>query len=244
MMKRWIVLLLVLVLAACNGNGNDDESEDADPQELMNEAAQQIDDAETFQIQLKVEGAPVSLNAESIGVAMDLNFKSAVADFVSPDRLGGNVEVQLEDSVVDFVVRVIGEEQYVQLPSLLGGGWQNVRFLSDFNPSQLVGDAGIAAALRSVQNVELVGEEELDGLPVYHLRGTIEAGLVRAVTVGLIGTEEGSLPIDLYIRRRDNRLETFRIVEPAAEEGGDTTTWTISLYDYNEDMSVEVPDIE
>lgn len=46
----------------------------------------------------------------------------------------------------------------------------------DFLPSDLQSaDQGIGNALRAAQNVQLIGEEELDGVPVYHLKADVEA---------------------------------------------------------------------
>lgn len=252
-LKRWFLLsvLLVLVLAACNGDEKKDEENnkggEATPvtaATLLENAATKIDEANTFEMVLEANGAPVALNAAAVGLNADLFFKKAQGVFVAPDSLGGVVEIALDEVVTELEIIIVGNDQFLKQSLITQNKWQAVSISPDFTPASLKGDTGIASAIRSLQNPEYVGEEDLDGLPVHHLRGEIDAALVQSVTVGFIGTSEGNIQADLYIRTDNGLLEKLVLEEPLAAESAEPTTWTISLYNYNEDFVVEAPEVE
>jgi hypothetical protein len=242
-LKIWILILL-LILAACNG---DDEAESLDPAAILESAAQQLDDAESFELTLEVSGAPVHLNAEAIGLDTPIQLRRAEGFVARPDGLQANVTVLIEDSAVEIEVIAVADDQYLFHPILTLGRWQAITFSPDFNPASLVdGDQSIANALRSAAEVTDMGEADLDGLTVYHLHGQVEAAQVKAVTVGLIGTETGSVEADFFIRQDNGRLEQLVLVEPINPEidPDEASTWAIGLYNYGTDVTVTAPEIE
>lgn len=246
MTRRLILLLCLLIglLAACNG---DDEGGEAttttDPNELINSSAQKLQETTSFQLELTATGTPVVINLAGIGMEdTELIFQRAEGTFVAPDKMQANVTVTLEEVGTEVQVIAVGADQYINHQLLTLGQWQQQTF-ADFNPADLVSaEQGIANAVRSMQNPTYVGEDDLDGIEVHHIRGQIDASLVRSITVGLIGTETGNLNTDLYIRQQDGLLERLVIEEPI--EGGEPTIWTIGLYGYNDDYSIATPEVQ
>ncbi|MBZ0306806.1 MAG: LppX_LprAFG lipoprotein [Anaerolineae bacterium] len=246
MTQKWILLslILLLTLAACNGDV-EEKTEEATPvnaQTLISNAAAKIDEANTFELVLEVSGAPILLNAEEIGLNESLAFRRAQGVFVAPDKLGGTVEIALEDIVTELEIILVGNQQFIKQAFITGGEWQEMTFSENFTPASLKGETGIANAIRSMQQVEYVGEKELDGLAVYHIRGVVDAGLVKSITVGFIGTSQGNIQTDLYVRKDDGLLEKLVLQEPLQEGAEAPTTWTISLYNYNEEYTIEIPE--
>jgi hypothetical protein len=236
-------LALSAFLLACGGGGESDSAA-VDPASLISTAAQKLDEANSFQLALAVSGAPATLDANAIGTDLILTLQRAEGVFVRPDGLQGKVTVKIEDAAAEVEMAAIGDDQYLRHVLLTGGTWQALTFSPDFNPANLVtGEASIAAALRAAQNVTLVGEEDLDGLPVYHLKGQVEAARVESVTVGLIGTATGLIQVDFYIRQRDGLLERLDLTEPIAEGQTEATRWTIGLYEYNGEFTVNRPKV-
>lgn len=249
-LKRWFLFLL-MILAACNGdkgeNGNEGDTEteaSVTPEVLIETAATQVDEAETFELVLEARGAPVLLNAAAIGLDVALSFKKAQGVFAAPESMGGIVEIALDDVVTELEIILIGNQQYIKQSLITQNKWQQMTISPDFTPASFKGETGIANAIRSLQAVEYVGEEDLDGVPVHHIRGTVDAALVKSVTVGFIGTSQGSIKTDLYIRVEDGLLEKMVLEEPLAEGATEPTTWTISLYNYNEEYVIEPPEVE
>jgi hypothetical protein len=237
-------MLLVVGIVAC-GNGDDKEEDTpADPAALMRETATNIDQAQSFRLLLDQEGQPTIIENE---LDIEVSFNNADAIFVQPDRVRAKVSVSIEALTQDLQIIAVSENQYVNNRFLTNDQWQAMTFAHDFSPADLQSaDQGIGNALRSAQNVELVGEEELDGVPVYHLKAIVEANLVRSLTVGLIGTREGTVEIDIYIRTRDKNLAQINLNEPPDAESQESTIWTISFAgygNYNADEITE-PEVE
>ena len=241
-----IAVGFLFVIAAC-GDSNDDKTETpADPAALMQEAASQIDQAQSFRLLLAQEGQPTVIENE---LELAITFNSADAIFVQPDRVRGKVSVSIEALTQEVQLIAVAENQYINNRFLTNDQWTLMTFAHDFLPSDLQSaDQGIGNALRAAQNVQLIGEEELDGVPVYHLKADVEATLVRSVTVGLIGTHEGTIEIDVYIRTRDKNLAQIKLNEPAQPdaENQDPTIWTISFAGYGNYKAEEVeePEVE
>jgi|GEM_PF-6044508 len=240
------ILILVgvaAVVAACGGN-DDTSNEDVDPQALLEQAATELDNTDSFEIVLGTDGAPVTLNAGNVGLDIPITLEGAEGAFVRPDALGGTVKVLLEDIAADVDIAIIGDDQYINQTLITFGNWQLMTFLDDFNPETLLsGDDSIQAALRAFENITYEGQTDLDGLSVHHVRGEVAAAKVDAVTVGLIGTDTGTIVVDAYIRTNDNRLEQLVVNEPASDTNSGAVTWTIGLYNYNGDYEVTRPKV-
>lgn len=240
-----LMALLLAVLAACNGNDEDDAAdEDVDPQELLNEAAAKLTDIGSFEFVLSASGAPVTLRGADLGQETDVIFQRAEGFFVAEDRMQADVELALTDSfTIQPVLVAIGDDQFYRLESL---PWQATTLAPGFNPEDFVSeDQGLANALRSIEQIEYLGIEELDGIDVHHITGVVDAELVTTLTVGLIGTREGQIDVDVFIRTRDQQVEQMVMQEPINPniDPDKPTVWRIGLYNYNGDLSIEVPEV-
>ena len=241
---RTIVFVLIILLAACNGDSKSAKDNSSDPREVVNDAAQKLDNANSFELILAVEGSPVYLDVSNILDDAILALQRAEGEFVAPDKIRATVTVLFQDIPTEVNMLAIGEEQFIWHQLITRGQWQAETLAAGFNPASLKSDeTGIANAVRSLENLEFVGNEDLDGIEVTHVRGTVEASLVQSVTVGLIGTDIGNIKADLFIRTRDGQLEKMTLEEPLREGEESPTIWTIALYGYNGDYTIEKPEI-
>lgn len=244
-MKTKIVTLLalILLLAACGGDDEDESNDVAPPEELIAAAATAIDDASAFQISIAATGSPVALNAETIGLDVPITFQRAEGAFVAPDSLGGDVTILIEDVTAEVDMIVVGPDQYLNHPLITLGNWRQITFSETFDASNLVvSENSIASALNEMSAIEYIGEEDLDGLPMHHIRGVVASERVSAVTVGLIG-DEGEVALDLFIRTSDGLLEQLVITEEETDRADGAVEWTIGLFDYNGDYQIDRPEV-
>jgi LppX_LprAFG lipoprotein len=247
MLQRFslLILILLLVLTACDDD-KADTIETTDPAQLIADAAKKLDETTSFQLSLEVSGAPVALDAEGIGLDFPVTVKGAEGVFVAPDAMQAKVTVLLEDIPAEIDVIAVDQDQYLNHVLITFGKWEAIVFSENFNPRTLKeGENSIAAALRSLENVAYVGEEDLDGLAVHHIHGEVDALRLDAVTVGLMGIIEGMVAVDAYIRTDGGQLEKMVLVEPINPQidPNQATTWTIGLYDYNGDYTVTRPTV-
>jgi hypothetical protein len=200
----------------------------------------QLEAAQSFELTLAVSGAPVLLDAESAGMDLSIGVVGAEGYVTRPNGVQAVVNVQIEDVQTQVNIIALGGEQFTKHILLTGNRWQALAFSENFNAQGLLsGDTSLTAALASISNLEYVGQTEVDGVQMYHLRGQVEAARVKNVTVGLVRAEEGLLAVDLYLRTRDQRLERLVIEEPVLPD--QATTWTLGFYNYDGDHAKIVP---
>lgn len=242
-----VVLLIVggaaFFLLTGDDSGNNEELPEAEP--LMQTAAANLQDAETFQMEMRHEGTS-TLITEFLG--FKIFFDRATALFIQPDRISALVSVQIDSIIQDFDLIIIGDDHYGKNRVLTQGQWESMTLAPGFKGSDLQDDEyGINVALENIEQLEMVGRADVDGIPVYHLTGMVDARYVRSVTVGLMGTVEGLIPVDIYVRVRDSYPARLILTEPRSN-GEDTlepTVWTIDFVGYNRDgLAVTEPDLE
>ena len=250
MKKRLIVLFMLipaLLLAACGSDENNDETP-TDTTALINNAADELDNASSFQFVLTQTGAETFFIFGDLQ-DFDIVFGNAVATFVSPDRVKADFNVRVNANTVKAEILAVGTNQYLNLSLLTGNDYVQDVYVEDFQPSDLISsERGLGSALRNMQNVEFIGNEDiLGGIAVYHLRGTIIADRVRSVTVGLMATETGDIVTDLYIRRDGtNRVALIELQEPSPPDAEEdlSKTWVIEFRGYNQEYTIVEPTTE
>lgn len=246
-----VLVTLTVFLGACNGNdGEEDTPTPApSPHDLLNEATEKIATATSFVIEISVSGPPVRIQVSGVVLPEEipLIFEYARGAFVAPDRLQAAIDVRVGDAVTRTEVIALGGDQYMRGDLLTQGNWVEEQVIRNFSPEDLLApDSGIPSALSKIRNVELVERTDLDGVPVNHLRGTIDAHDVYALTFGLMGMREGEMALDIYLLTDGSWVEKIVMQEPLpadAEEGAEPTRWTINVLDYNQDITIAAPEL-
>lgn len=240
-MRRLITLASLLLmgglLAACGANSEPPP----DPIPLLETAAQNIHDAESFKIEVWREGAPYFIESDVIDG--NLLFDRATMGYVSPDTLQGSVRAKLGSLPFTLNILARGDLQWVQLPGVM---WTDeLYFAPGFNPQDLIAeDTGFRAALSALIDIEMLGQETLDsGIAVWHMNGMADGAAVTDLLVGLIEAE-GEVIIDAYISVRDTTPARLVITMPGTEteDVPEPTQWIVEVYDYNEPVEITGPE--
>lgn len=248
MKRSWFLLVLLIVLPVLVACGNGDEEDDSpeDVAALLNAAADELDNAESYQFVLRQSGAPTRFEFEGFE-AIDITFNDATATFISPNTVKADLSVSLDASTQKAEIIGVEDRQYFRQALITGGEWEQQNLVPSFQPADLQSeDAGIGSALRSMENAEFIGNEERDGIRVFHIRGQVPAERLNSVTVGLMSTRTGQITTDVYIRRDDtNRVAFIELEEPSPPDTEDTLakTWEIEFRGYNQDYTVNEPDV-
>lgn len=238
-MKRWgasLILAALVVVTGCTGSAI---TPTPAPLSLLAEAAATIRDAQSFAVSINRTGAPVYVDTQGV-----IAFQRANGYYVAPDRVQARVRVLVSGLAGDIDVIAIGDDQYYRHSILTGGRWLNALFSPGFNAENLVrSESGLSRAMNAIQNVVLLGLEDLNGIAMWHLTGTAVGSEVAALTFELIPAEADVL-IDLYIRADNGHAERLVLVQPdtVSETEPEPSTWTVEVFDYNGDYTIQAPE--
>ncbi len=237
-MKGWTAVLVLAALVLVVGCTGSAATPTPEPSSLLREAATYIREAQSFAVSINRTGAPVYVDTQGL-----INFQRATGYYVAPDRVQARVRVLVSGLAGDIDVIAVGDEQYYRHSILTGGQWLNAQFSPGFNAENLVrSESGLSRAMGAIRNVALLGIKDVDGIAMWHLTGTAVGSEVAALTFELIPAE-ADVSLDLYIRVDDGHAERMVLVQPdtVSETEPEPSTWTVEVYDYNGDYTVEVP---
>ncbi|MCC7448268.1 MAG: LppX_LprAFG lipoprotein [Anaerolineae bacterium] len=244
--RRWAVSLILLLITACTTTQPASPTPLPDAQTLMNKAAQEVKNAKSLKFKLQLSGAPsfVDPPTEPGGPGNNISFVSADGAYVSPDRVQAKVVAKLFGLAGEVEVIAIGDCQWMRNKILTADKWVAQIFSPGFNAAKLVSsDEGIQAALKALKDVKLVGQETVDGVPMYHITGKADGKDIAALTVGLIRGSD--VQGDIYIVIETGRVDRVQLVQPdtITEKEPKPTTWLIEIFDYDKaDAKITAPD--
>lgn len=244
--RLWLVLVLLMAIVALIACGNSDEDDEApeDVNAILNAAADELDNAESFQLVLQTSGAPTTFVFAGFDAVI---FNNATATFISPNTVKADLSVAIGASTQKGEIVAVEDRQYFNQPLITGGEWDAMELVPNFEPADLQSpETGIGSALRNMRDVEFIGNEEVNSLAVHHIRGTVDAERVRSVTVGLMSTATGDIVIDIYVRRDGtNRVALIELEEPSPPDSEEdlSKTWEIEFRGYNQDYTINEPEV-
>ena len=241
--RRTVITLLLglcaLLAAACN---DDKEKKDGgatggarqpDPATLAQQAADGVEALKSFHFLLEHEngGTPIVLN---------LLMTRAEGDIVKPDRIRADVDAtatQLGNANIKAKVFSVGDRgvisnpfntrQYIPLP-------ENVRLADVVDPG-----AGAVAAMRSVQNPRITGEETIGGTKVWRLEGEIDAAALTQVAAI---AEPGYVVKGIaWIGQNKPLVHRVRLEGPLGSKDPPNIVRKIELSKFDEKVDIELP---
>ena len=233
------VALLALLASAC---GDDKDKKDGgaatggrqpDPAVLATQAADAVEALKSFHFLLEHEngGSPIVLN---------LLMTRAEGDISKPDRLRADVEAratQLGNANVKVkVFNVVNQgvisnpftpQQYLPLPA-------NIRLADIVDPG-----AGAVAAMRSVKNPRITGEETIGGTKVWRLEGEIDAAaLAEVASIAEPGYVVKGIT---WVGQNKPLVHRVRLEGPLGSKDPPNIVRKIELSKFDENVNIELP---
>ena len=237
-MKRLIPLVLIFTIitilaAGCGGSAGE---EVITPDMLLADGVTHMASLPGFEFSITQQGPEVYLDADEV-----VQFGSAVGHYVSPDQAQTTVTITALGMLTEITVISLQDIQWASNP--LSGTYQELPDTYLFKPTQYLDPtSGFFPSLGSgLADVVLVGEEELEempGLPLTHLSGTVPGEVINEVSKGLINIE--SMKGDLWMDTATNEVHRVVLTDTSAAEG-EPSVWTFDFWSFGETIEITAP---
>ncbi len=192
------------------------------PREIILASRAAMESAGSFRYEASLSS---DMSVESLGLSLEMEM---TGEFQFPDRESVVADVSIGPLSIRVEVISIGSDSYIRDP--FTGEWELDSGGSGFEgaPGGFAGPfLGGPDEAEFLGSVVLVGEEILNGTPVYHLGGDVSPGLLESLDpVGGSVLHSGSVDYwigvdDLLIHRLSGSVEILDDVDPAVpDEGG------------------------
>jgi hypothetical protein len=207
-----------LILAVACGGG----SSKPDAAKIYADAGKKMAAVTAFHIDASTEGGP--------------NAGPFKADFVAPDKFQFSATFTDQNGqATDFGQIQTGNKFYIKNP--FGGATPVVWYVYAEELFGPVGDAvGFVNGLwTKLSGLTLVGEEDMGGVAMYHLQGTVSPDLLGLVENTPKPTKDNT--IDVWVGKKDSLVHRLKY---AFSEASSTTTVDLSGFN-DKSISVEAP---
>jgi hypothetical protein len=229
-------LILVLILAILGTGCGAAGSEEITPDVLLANGVTHMAALPGFQFQITQEGPVVYLDAEQ-----SVQFNDATGHYVSPDKALTTVTITAMGMLTEIEVISLQEIQWATNP--LTGVYQELPDEYLFKPTQYLDpESGFFPSLGDgLADLVLVGEEELDdvpGLTLTHLQGTLPGEVIIEVSKGLISVE--SMQGDLWMDPDTNEVHRVVLTDTSGGEAG-SSVWTFDFWSFGSTIPITAP---
>ena len=220
-----------------------------DPKSLSVEALAEASAASMRELKSAHIEADITTTARATGEEEGSIEMRVTGDYQSPDRTRLSISLTFRgnDFVADYIT--IANETYIQVPgtdiSQVSDSWDglDLRETLRFDPD-------------SMENLVLIGEEELDGEKVYHLKGSLASdaegllnsvpgSLVMVIPIGgvLVGVEFWIGVEDFLVRRTIQNID-IELSSDMGKGGELSLELDMRLSDYGKSVDIQAPDME
>ena len=222
-MKRIALLLaIVSMLTACGPKA-------PNPVDLANESSTAMSGLKSVQFTITHEGDPIVVNP-TLGVTTT----GGSGEYEAPDKVHATIKVTSGTTVSEAEILWIADKTYLKLPPFMPT-FTAFAVPDSFNPSRLFNaEVGIPHVLsKELTDLALAGEEDLDGVPTYHLTAKAAGEAMSGLVGGTV--KEGDANVDLWINKDTHQLARAKVTE------ADGSSWTVDFFGYNEPVDIPTP---
>jgi lipoprotein LprG len=203
------------------------------PREISAAVGRATQASQSVHFAVSLSGGPVPLDAAGLTL-----LNAMEGDLSRPDAVLALLDVTVGGAVAEIRTVSLAGRQYITNP--ITRAWQCLEPGAAFDPAVLFApDGGIESLLQDgFDEVALLGVEELDGRPSYHLRGTIAGERLQPISAGLLGA--GPVQVELWADQETLRASRIQLTDAAGDPAA-PTVWTIAFSDYDKAVDVRAP---
>jgi hypothetical protein len=229
----FVLVLLSLTLGLLSGCATgDDETDEQTADNVIDQAADAFDDLSSASFELDIDGT-IAIDAEGM-----LSLGAVSGEIARPSDARADASVVFGGSSVGL--EMIASEGEMFMRNLLTGNWERAPSDLQYDPARIFDEEeGIAAIIDQLEDIELEGEESVDGTDALHLTGRVDTAAVTALAGDFFESEQ--LDVDIWVAEDDYRLLRVVLHDVDAD---DPMSWELSLTDHDEPVEIDVPELD
>lgn len=231
-MRKTYSLLVIALLAGACGSTEPEPVLSANVDEVLAASATAMGSVETVRFEIERGGEPIYI--DNTGT---LEFKDALGRFVAPEKADAVVKVGI--SGLNVQIGAIAIDGTIWLSNPISGEWEQAPSSYGFDPTTLFSpEVGWRPLLDGeIQNPVLIGLEERDDEPRYHVTGSAPAVRIEKITAGLVRDQD--VDLDLWLDP-----DTGHVLEVTfeTETAAGVSTWELRFFDYGDDIEIVPPE--
>jgi len=200
----------------------------------LSQAARDFSKLQSLHLILEIRQGKVEINGATV--------KQVAGDVAQPDKY--QAQVRVGTFLGDFSLPVIGigGQQYMKNEF---GGWGLSNAQQTVNLAELLdGQAGLGPTLLKMQNVRVLGKENLGGVegPVYHLQGEVAGSDLTQLTFNKLSVHPATL--DVWVTPGGTgEAQVVQVYLKENGTGSDLAFWTFALSKFNEAVQIQKPTV-
>lgn len=205
-------------------------SGEPDADEILENAAERAEELETAKFELNGTG---TLDVDEVG---EVSLSEAEGAVERPDR--AQIDVQVDADAAEIPLSVVSIDDQVYFTDVFTGEWQEAPDEFQFDPAVIFDeDQGIPALIRTVEEAEVLGSEEIDGRQAYQVYGIVDQETIESGTSGIFQPED-DVDFNVWIDE-----ETWDVLQVRAEDPTEETdsVWEMRIFEHDEPVEIEDP---
>lgn len=216
---------------ATTPESDDGDAEEQGADEILESAAERAEELETAKFEIDGNGV---LEVEELG---EVTLSEAEGVVERPDR--AQVDVEVDADAADIPLTIVSTEDGVYFTDVFTGDWQEAPDEFQFNPAIIFdNDQGIPALIRSVEDAEVLGTEEIDGSETYQIYGVIDQELMEQGTGGIFQAEE-DVDFNVWVDQETSDVRQVRAEDPTDESD---SVWEMRIFEHDEPVEIDDPE--
>jgi hypothetical protein len=228
-----LCLPLTALLLACSGDDDEEEptpsptSDEPDAAQMLSDASQAVANLKTFHFVLTQEEG-------IIPIPPNFDLESAEGNVVLPDSLEAELETDFQGINVNVDAIAIGGDTWITNP--FTRSWQQLNVdLRDYADLAAL----IPALLPAIQEPRIVGETELDGVPVVQIEGVANStDLQDALAFSLPDRE---VMVEVWLGADDSLPRRVRVIGQLISGESPNSVRQVDLSRLNEPVEISPP---
>lgn len=209
------------------------DGDQADAEEILENAAERAEELETARFELTGTGVIELQELEDLG---EISLQEAEGAVERPDR--AQIDINVETDAAEVPLSIVSIDGDIYFTDVFTGEWQEAPDEFQYDPAVIFDDEqGIPALIRTVEDAEVMGTEEIDGREAHQVYGQLDQDTIEAGTSGVFQPEE-DVDFNVWIDQETSDVLQVRAEDPTEESD---SVWEMRIFDHGESVDIEDP---